>query len=516
MASLYDTSAMSALNEDAYINKLYDGTLDSQKKALQQGYDNSVKQLTTGQQATQQQGANYVKRAYVEGQRSSGHLQKSTPSISTPGLGNGGGSAQARLTMGNQQQKNVSALTSQQALADQEYERQRKLLAEKYEAQIKQAQADNDMVRAQALYDAAKAEEEQLRSLRESAASLMAGKGDMSITNAIAQGVAVTPDTTSPTWDGVLKNEEDINKIYDAKLESQKQEAEISHKESMSELDAKQDAAVRETDKNLTNAYVDALKKNKNYQEVQNAYGQGSGASIRARLARETGLTEKLTDLRKLQMSKDADTELKKADLTHALGETISKAQGEIDKERNEKLYDAAEDEEQALVEEQKTIGNLLAKQNNYSVLGRLYGLTQDQIDRLQGTGAYAPVYYGGGGGYYSGGGGNGGGGGDTGGSGGGIVGANPSIIGLGQGPISSQNLQSQIASGNVTAVNNGGKVTYISTPQSPVSNNAGITVQLANAGKPHYSASSSASANKSSGGVVSKVVNAVKNWLSK
>ncbi|MBR4291639.1 MAG: hypothetical protein IKT52_13525 [Oscillospiraceae bacterium] len=415
MASLYDTSATKALNEDAYINKLYDGTLDSQKKALQQGYDNSVKQLTTGQQNTQKQTSDYVKRAYVEGKRSSGHLQKSTPSISTPGLGNGGAGAQARLTIGNQQQKNVSALNNQQAVAEQEYERQRKLLAEKYEAQIKQAQADNDMVRAQALYDAAKAEEEQLRSLRESAASLMAGKGDMSISNAIAQGAAVTPDTTSPTWDGVLKNEEDINKIYDAKLESQKQEAEIAHKESMSELDAQQEAAVRKTDKNLTNAYVDALKKNKNYQEVQNAYGQGSGASIRARLARETGLTEKLTDLRKLQLGKDAETELKKADLTHALGETISKAQGDIDKERNQELYDAAEDEEQALIEEQKTVGNLLAKQNNYSVLGKLYGLSQDQIHRLQGTGAYAPVYYGGGGGYSGGGGGGGGDGGTAG-----------------------------------------------------------------------------------------------------
>ena len=37
MAGLYDTSATKALNEDAYINKLYDGTLESQKKALQQG-----------------------------------------------------------------------------------------------------------------------------------------------------------------------------------------------------------------------------------------------------------------------------------------------------------------------------------------------------------------------------------------------------------------------------------------------------------------------------------------------
>jgi hypothetical protein len=46
----------------------------------------------------------------------------------------------------------------------------------------------------------------------------------------------------------------------------------------------------------------------------------------------------------------------------------------------------------------QKSLGNTLAAQNNYSVLGKLYGLTQDQIDRLQGTGAYAPVYYSGGG----------------------------------------------------------------------------------------------------------------------
>ena len=410
MASLYDTSAMSALNEDAYINKLYDGTLDSQKKALQQGYDNSVKQLTTGQQATQQQGANYVKRAYVEGQRSSGHLQKSTPSISTPGLGNGGGSAQARLTMGNQQQKNVSALTSQQALADQEYERQRKLLSEKYEAQIKQAQADNDMVRAQALYDAAKAEEEQLRTFRQTAATLMQAKGDNSIIDAIARGDAVQRDTTSTTWDSVLKNEESINKIYDAQIESARQEAQIAHDKEVSDLEAKQQAAVRETDKNLTNAYVNALRKNQNYQEVQNAYGQGSGASIRARMARETELTDKLTDLRRLQLGKDAGYEVDKVTLADSLGGKIAEAQKTADKKRNEELFSAAEKEEQALVEEQKTIGNLLSKQNNWSVLGKLYGLTQDQIDRLLGTGAYAPVYYGGGGGS---GGGSGGGGGD-------------------------------------------------------------------------------------------------------
>ena len=508
MASLYDTSATKALNEDAYINKLYDGTLESQKKALQQGYDNSVKQLTTGQDATKKQTSDYVKRAYVEGQRAAGHMQKPTPKISAPGMGNGGAGAQARLTMANQQQANVSALNNQQALADQEFERQRKVLADKYAAQIKQAQADNDMVRAQALYDAAKAEEEQLRALRESAASLMASKGDMSITDAIARGVAVTPDTTSPTWDGVLKNEESINKIHDAELESQRQQAQMEHDESMSKLESQQKEAQRQTDEALNNAYVEALKKNQNYQEVQNAYGQGSGASMQARLAREAGLTEKLTDLRKLQLVKDAKSEMEKADLVRALGETISKAQSDIDSKRNKELYEAAEDEEQALIEEQKTVGNLLAKQNNYSVLGALYGLTPDQINRLQGTGAYGGGGGGGGGYRSSGGGGNGG---NTGGST--IAGsANPTIIPLGYGPISNNTLQGLVSSGKVNATtNSSGGISYSKAPTS----SAGITMQLANAGKPVYTASSSKS-NSSGGGVVSKVVNAVKSWFKK
>ena len=500
MASLYDTSATKALNEDAYINKLYDGTLESQKKALQQGYDKSVQQLTTGQQNTQKQTSDYVKRAYVEGQRAAGHLQKPTPSISTPGFGNGGSNAQARLTMANQQQANVSTLNNQQALAEQEFERQRKVLADKYAAQIKQAQADNDMVRAQALYEAAKAEEEQLREFRQTAGTLLQAKGDNSVIDAIAQGAAVTPDTTSPTWDSVLKNEESINKIYDAQMESQRQQAQMEYDESMSKLESQQKEAQRQTDEALNNAYVEALKKNQNYQEVQNAYGQGSGASMQARLAREAGLTEKLTDLRKLQLGKDAKTEMDKADLVRALDETVSKAQSDIDNKRNKELYEAAEDEERALIAEQQTIGNLLAKKNDYSVLGKLYGLTQEQIDRLQGTGAYAPVYYGGGGG-------NDGGSDDGSGGGGGNVGANSDIIGLGHGPISDSNLQGLVSSGKVNVnVNSNGGITYSNAPTS----SAGITMQMANAGKPVYTATPTA------GGAISKVVNAVKNWLNK
>lgn len=503
MASLYDTSATKALNEDAYINKLYDGALDSQKKALQQGYDNSVKQLTTGQQNTQQQTSDYVKRAYVEGQRASGHVQKPTPVISAPGMGNGGANAQARLTMANQNQANATALKNQQAIADQDFERQRKTLADQYSAQIKQAQAENDMVRAQALYEAAKAEEAQLRALRQNAATLMAGKKDMSIVDAIAQGATISPDTTAPTWDGVTKNEESINKIYDAQLEAQRQEAQIAHNQRMSELDAQQKESQRQTDEALNNAYVEALKMNQNYQEVQNAYGQGSGTAMQARLAREAGLTERLTDLRKLQLGQDAKAEMERADLVHALGETISKAQSDIDSKRNKELYEAAEGEEQELIEEQKTVGNLLAKQNNYSVLGALYGLTPDQIHRLQGTGTYAPVSYDGSRGSDK----------DT---GSGSVTSNPvnMSIATNVGPYSDATIADMVQSGQV----NYNPTTNVYTKNESYgylpAYNAMVSTQKAMASGNAVMANPPKSSS-GSGNVVTKVANAVKNWIS-
>lgn len=395
MATLYDTGATSALNEDKYINKLYDSISGKQKETIQQGYDASAKQLDTGKQQVANQTQSYLDRAQVEGQRAQQNY--------SAGQGgyvplSGANNAQARLTIGNQNQANATALNQQQAAADMEFERQRKLLADQYAAQIKQAQADNDMNRAQALYDAAKAEEEQLRQFRQSAETLMASKGDNSILNTIAKGTPVTRDTTSETWGSVLRNEDSINKIYDAAIQSQMLQAQMDRDKGLSDLEAKQAEAVRKTDQNLTQTYVDALKKAQNYQEVQNAYGQGSGTADQARLARETGLAADLTNLRKLQLGQDAQTEQQRLALVDAYGQEIAKAQAANDLKRVQELYAAAEREEQALVSDQKVLANQLIKDNNYSVLGKLYGLTPDQVDRLQGTGRYAPVYYGGGG----------------------------------------------------------------------------------------------------------------------
>ncbi|MBO5953423.1 MAG: hypothetical protein J6Q53_04790 [Oscillospiraceae bacterium] len=380
MANLYDTGANSAFNEDKYINKIYDSTLDSQNKVLTQGYEDSVNQLNAGQQQTREQTSDYVKRAYVEGQRAAGTMEKSA-AANPAGVGT---NAQARLMLGNQNQVNKTTLQNQQNLADQEYERQRQLRGQWYAAEIKKAQANNDMNRAQALYSAAQAEEAQMRSFRQNAAVMMQKKGDSSILDAIAKGEAVTPDTTSETWDSVLKNEDSINKIYDAQLESQKQDANLAYAQSLSDLIAKQAEAQRETDKNLTATYVDALRKGRNYQEVQSAYGQGSGTAMQARLARESGLAKKLTDLRTLQLGRDAAAQQDRAGLVHTLGSTIAAGQETINNKRNQALYDAAEKEEQNLVSDQLFVGEQLAKKGDYSVLGKLYGLTPEQMKKFK------------------------------------------------------------------------------------------------------------------------------------
>lgn len=389
MASINDAAATSALNEDKYINKLYDTSLDSQKKLLDQNLQENTGVLDQEKQNVQQQTDENMQRTYAEAAKAAGvYESQNVPQIS------GGAAAQAGLSQWNQQAADTTALKGQQAEADMEIERQRQLLASQYTAAIKQAQADNDMQRAQQLYEAAKAEEAQLLSLQEQAAALMAANGDNSILEALANGDFPTASTKGKTWSEVLKNEGTLNKVYDSQMESQRQGLLMDYQKNLSDLEAQQAQERAQTDKDLTQAYVDALRKAKNYAEVQSAYGQGSGTQAQARLAQNTQMQKALTDIRGIQMGKDAQAGMDRFGIGQKFRDALAKANAENELKRAQALYEAAEQEEQTLVDTQKFLGDQYAAQGDYSILGKLYGLTQDQIDRLQGTGAYAPVYY--------------------------------------------------------------------------------------------------------------------------
>ena len=161
-------------SEKDYINKMYDASLESQKAGLQEDYDQAGAQLTQQQEAVQKQTDANLTRAYVEAEKA----RRSYNEVENAYGLSSGAMAQARLAQENQRAADMTALRVQQQEADASIERERGLLAKEYAAAIRQAQANNDLARAEALYQAAQREEERLLAKQEAAAQLMAGKGD--------------------------------------------------------------------------------------------------------------------------------------------------------------------------------------------------------------------------------------------------------------------------------------------------------------------------------------------------
>lgn len=379
MATIKDTAATSALNEEKYINELYDTNQGNQNKVLQENYGNDNAVLDSQQQGLQETTEQYLQRTDVE-------AQKAADLYGDGGL-SAGAQAQVGLSQENAQRRNVQQLREAQNDADAEFQRQRQLLAGQYEAAIRKAQADNDMARAQALYDAAKAEDAQLLELQKQGAQLLQKRGDMSGYNAILNGETLPRDTTSETWDEVLKNEEEVNAIYDAQLESQLAQMRSSYETSSSDLEAKRQAREKQTDEKLTDAYVASLRGAKNNAEMQGAYGSGSGAAAQGRLARDIDLQDTLTDIRKAQMDAEGAAGVQALELSKGYGQGKADAQHGTDLERALKLYDAAENEEQILIGNQQFVGEAMAKKGDYTMLGKLYGLTDEQIKKLKSGG---------------------------------------------------------------------------------------------------------------------------------
>lgn len=378
--------------EAAFINGLYDDALKNQNQTLEDNRNQNAGALDQEQQNVQQQTDAYQQRTDVEAQKGA------------QGYGNlsAGARQQAGLTLGNQWQKDASTLQNAQSQAEAEIERQRQLLASEYEAAIKEAQANNDMLRAQQLYEAAKREEERLRGYQRSAGNALAGQGDWSIVKnlygltdkqmAALQAYYETGNGDSTIPESLKQDAEALRKIYDSALEAQNQQLKAQYDQSYSDLKAKQLQQQQQTDQALTQAYVNSLKQGKNYNEVQSAYGMGSGTKSQANVTRQAGMQEDLTDLRKLQMGYDAQSgQDAYALLKGYLGDRADAASSS-DLKFREALQDAYTDRKNQELADQEAAGKKLASgENDYSLLGKLWGLNQDQIDRLQQTGEYTP-----------------------------------------------------------------------------------------------------------------------------
>lgn len=137
------------------IAKMYEDQLKLQKDQLQLDHDTANADLDKVKEQNQATTDQNVVQTQMDNQRAK---MADAEYAAASGL-TSGAKAQARLARENQLSANVAALRTAQQESDAEVERERALLAAQYASAIQQAQAENDLAKAQALYEQAEKEE---------------------------------------------------------------------------------------------------------------------------------------------------------------------------------------------------------------------------------------------------------------------------------------------------------------------------------------------------------------------
>lgn len=158
------------------INKMYDSQLTSQKEQLGTDYAAADARLTEQKEKNQKATDANIHRTNVAAQKAA---VSDAEYYAASGL-TSGAKAQARIARENQLQSDLTAIRTAQQEADAQVERERSLLAKDYAAAIRQAQAQNDLQKAQALYEQAQKDDAALLAKQEAAAGIMAEAGDFS------------------------------------------------------------------------------------------------------------------------------------------------------------------------------------------------------------------------------------------------------------------------------------------------------------------------------------------------
>lgn len=157
---------------EQYINEMYDQLGKANEEKITQNYNSALSDIGAERDKLNRNADESSRQASVQ---SAQNRQRWAETARAGGLSSGA-DAQARLAMGNQLQQDLTTIRTARDTGEAELERQRSKLAAQYESEIREARATGDYQRAQALYEEAKRQEQQLKEK----ASLLAGAGDFS------------------------------------------------------------------------------------------------------------------------------------------------------------------------------------------------------------------------------------------------------------------------------------------------------------------------------------------------
>lgn len=141
------------------IEKMYKDQLDLQTGKITESYQNAQADLDAAKRENQRKTDENLVRTAVEAQKD---MRADAEYAAATGL-TSGAREQARISRSNQTLANMTALRAAQQEADAQLERDRATLARQFEAAILEAQTQNDMAKAQALYEQAAAQEKALQ-----------------------------------------------------------------------------------------------------------------------------------------------------------------------------------------------------------------------------------------------------------------------------------------------------------------------------------------------------------------
>ncbi len=191
-----------------------------------------------------------------------------------------------------------------------------------------------------------------------------------------------------------LTQEDRINQMFDANLASQKETLKQDYEKADADYVRQQEKTQKATDANLTRTAVEAQKEAVNNAEINNAAGLSSGTRAQLRLSNDNQMRSDMTALRVQQQETDAEIERRRALLAQEYASGIRKAQQDNDLARAEALYAEAEKQDERLRQQQEkeaeekkqnelTAAQLMATAGDYTLLGKYYGLSDEEIAKL-------------------------------------------------------------------------------------------------------------------------------------
>lgn len=140
-----------ATDQSEMLRKMYEANLAATKAQLESGYNENLSGLEAEREALAQQYQQAQRQTTADADKAKANWNETANAY---GL-NSGTQGQAQLAMGNQLQSNLTALYQTEMQKRAEIERQKQLLGQQYQNAIQEAQANNDMALAKALYEEA-------------------------------------------------------------------------------------------------------------------------------------------------------------------------------------------------------------------------------------------------------------------------------------------------------------------------------------------------------------------------